>query len=534
MTERVGILVEIDDKATSVLKGIGAAGKTSLETIRTAGDKAGAALKAVGMAATFLNQALELARKGVEIFRMLILDNITAMIEYRGEADATSKKFAKMADDAAYLRAIIADLLTPAILGLSDAYNETGSAVVDYINTNRRLMAANVISFLADVARVLISGVAKGLSIGSMAVSGLIEVWHLLNAAISAWVSVSLSGFEAVLRALAKLSEWAGKGELAASLTDAADISRHMAEGFMDDAGKSVDAMNDQIAAQKEFEQTIEDTKSTLLGFVDKAEGKMLKWASSWESIKRHVDEVTNAIVDQGDEFGASGDAAQEYYAMINRLGAKEAEHFKTVEDERMALVVQNANIIASSISQIGAAWTAVAITSMAEYDTMEEKSQAVNAAVISAVIDSAIITINAAAAMAAAKAFATNQSFPIIGVALGLAAAASAAAIAKGYLAMVPTGAQRGFRPKGGIPGVDSIPTYMQEGEVALDRRQTDLIDRLVRTQEKAPSAGGATMIINYTRQTMTPDVSAGHKRTIRDLNRALALTPSQALARA
>ena len=61
--QRIGILIETTDKSKSVLEGIGAAGTTALNAVAAAGKKTGIVLKTVGMAATFLNQGLELAKK---------------------------------------------------------------------------------------------------------------------------------------------------------------------------------------------------------------------------------------------------------------------------------------------------------------------------------------------------------------------------------------------------------------------------------------------------------------------------------------
>jgi len=465
MTERIGILVDVTDSASSVLKGIGSAGKSSLDTIRGAGEKAGDALRGVVMAATFLNQGLELAKKGFEIFRMLILDNITAMVEYRGEADAIAKRFRKMGDDAKYTKAVIADLLTPAILGMSDAFNEAGASVVDYVNINRKLMAENIITFLADTGRVLISVVAKSLTVVSLIVSGLIETWHLLSAAVNDGISGILRGVEGLLRGFADLAEWTGKGELAQSMRDAADTSKLMSDTFADGAWESIEAMKEQVAAQEGFEQSIKDTEKAALEFTDNAEKGALEYASTWKGVKRHVDEATSAIRNQRDAWASLEVSAATYYERVASFGEKDAAFFQKQSDAKKNLEVQNANAMASAIGSIGAAWTAVALAAV-------NGSEQMGVAVTNAVIDSAMVAINAAAAMAAAKAFAAHQDFPIVGVALGLAAAAAAAGIAKGFLNKVPK-AEKGMRIPGGN-GSESILHTMRSDETVLDPAST------------------------------------------------------------
>lgn len=485
-------------------------------------DQAKAMLEGLGGAITGVNQALEIAKKGFEIFKLLITDNVAAMVEYRGELDPVAKEMRRLADETAYARAVAFDVLTPIILGLGDAFRDAGNGMVDYINTNRQLIATNITEFLAEVARILVEGVSQGVLWASRAVSGLIEAWNLLSAAVETAIGETLSGMEALLEGMADFAEWADDDALAKTWREAAASVGELGDVFSESADASMAKVEEQIAKQKEFETALQAFKAVAVDFVGEAEAAVLeRIAAGWQRVKQHTEQATDAVQNQREAWSSLEVSAADYYQRVADLSEKSALWQQQQSDQIKNLEVQNANIIAGAIGQIGNAWTQVALAAMAS-------SKEIAKAVVVALIDSIIIAINAIAAMAAARAFAANQDFPIVGVAIGLAAAAAASAIAKGFLADVPKAAFGGIA-RGGTPGQDSIPMLVQEDEGILQRGQTALFKRLANVLEATqrqptPSAmaGRGETHLHVEPRSVVPPQSAELNRSVKHVMRA------------
>jgi hypothetical protein len=515
--QRVGILVEISDKATSVLKGIGSIGKSSLGVVREAGQKAGLAFKAFGMATTFLNQGMEIASKGMEIFRSMVLENITAMIEYRGENDSVTKKFRLLAEEAQYTRAVFVDLLTPAILGLQESFSKVGSSVIDYINTNRQMIATRIIEFLQTAANVLVDGVGEGLVWVSRAVSGLIEAWNLLGSVVNSTIGSMVGDVASLLDGLASVSEWAGRDELAESLRGASGTVRDLSKAFHDGANENIAAIERQVAKQSSLENSIRGVQTTVRDFVNnEAVPAMLRFAESWDGVTKRSRLAEQAMMTALQRVERQANLQMTIDNGLTELRISNLTRVNEIQMKQYNSQKEGAQAVAGAIGQIGNAWTNVATAAIAS-------SANVGKAVVSALIDSVVISINAVAAMAAARAFAAHQDFPIVGVAIGLAAAAAAAAIAKGFLADVPAKAARGYRTPAGGSTEDVYPVLMRGNEVALDPTQTKLLDRLVSSMESGRGSVGGSVVVNYSEQTLVPTNTADTKRKARDLDRLI-----------
>jgi hypothetical protein len=464
--ERVGIFIEVFDKASSVLKGIGAAGKTGLDAVRSASERAGNALKTVGMAATFLNQGLELAKKGWELFRMAVVDNIAAMVEYRGEQDVISKRFAAMADDAKFTRAVIADLLTPAILGLSDAFQEAGNSIVDYINVNRRLIATNIIEFLAETARLLTAGVGEAVIWVSRAVSGLIEMWNLLKAAIETAVAGALQGVERLLSGLGAVAAWANRRELATAMEETAATVQLLGDTFSQSADENIEKMKEQVAAQAALEKGVRSVQATVIDFVDNnAVPAMLRWADSWDGVRRKAADTEEAVVKTAKE-------------------SKSAIEAVITATSNWGQVI--GNTLQSFTTGMGAA-----------FGKMITDSENAGIHFQNAVIDAVTASIMAYASAGAAASAAANAGIPGIGWIAALAAGAAVSAAIKELVADVPAKAQAGGILGGMRTGRDSALAAVMPGvERVLSPRQTTAFEKMVESLDRGRGTGGGNMV--------------------------------------
>jgi hypothetical protein len=199
----------------------------------------------------------------------------------------------------------------------------------------------------------------------------------------------------------------------------------------------------------------------------------------------------------------------------------------KANSEELQALTKQVGLTIATSI---GAAWAEVAMGS-------KDAGEAIKQTVISAA-ETAVMSY--AASGAAAAAFA-EAGIPILGPILAIGAASMIFALIKGFMADIPKAAYGGY-VTGGTPGVDSVGVLVQRGEGILQTGQTNVLQDLASSAQQmarngmlapAMAGGGGSVTVHYAPQMVVPDTSAGHKRTMRDLQRGLKKVPGKLFQR-
>lgn len=493
----VGIIISATDKASSVLSNVSENAKKGFEF--------------AGKAVVVFNQALELGKKAIETFRFLILDNLTAMIEYRGENDKISRQLREMADNAKFLQATIANVLTPIVLGLGDAFKDVGDDVIEFIQTNKGVIATGIASYLAEIARIAITGVAAAINIVSKAYSGWIEIIYLVKAATEKQFQVLLDGIAFVIKGHAELASFISD-DLAESLNSAAGSVSALGDEFGRSAGESMQAVENQIAKQKEFEETLNRFKNIAVDFVGKAELAILdRIAKGWSNVKKHTDEVTDATENQRATFESLRPTAAAYYTNLANLQEQTARH----EEARLMQTAQMNSLVASGV--IGA-WG----NAMANIITDSENA---GKHMIMMILDSAQVAIQAYAAQAAAGAAASQSAIPFIGPILAAAAASAVFGMVKAFIGQLPSFAQGG-RLAGGIPGRDSALFVGQQGERILSVAQNRNFERLVGALDKMTQTGMTPAVVGGSFQqvnnfpSVVPQTSAEMSRSFRNVN--------------
>ena len=207
-TVEIGLIMK--DLASKPLRGVGKSASLALKSVQKLGVIGGAALKGFAFAATGLNQSLELFKKGVEVFSMFT----EKAREYRGENDELIKSFDKANDLVGSLAARIGDTLIVVFNALVEATRPVIQAFEDYLDTNRKLMAIQIVNFLEDVASVIVNVVGKAMIYGTRVVAGFQLVWEVLYTGIS-------NAAEGIIKVIASLL--AGLGEFAAYIPGVGD-----------------------------------------------------------------------------------------------------------------------------------------------------------------------------------------------------------------------------------------------------------------------------------------------------------------------
>jgi hypothetical protein len=455
----VGLIITAEDKAATVLKTIGATGAASLDKVRKGAAAAGKAFSVMGAAATALNQAMELGKKGIEIFRMAIGDTIATALEFRKENDPVIKQFETLANNASVLRARLGDVLIPIVQGLADAFNRTGNTVVDFINTNRKLIATNITVFLADTARILIEGIAVGVIAVSRAWTGWLEIINLVKFAVNSFFGFVIEKQAEMLGLMKKVAGFFND-DLAAAIGRAEDAARGLNAEFQNSADDNIKAVQDQVAAQDELEKKILKAGKVATEFVGEAQIAIEKriQASIAGTTQRRT-ESTDSAISNIDRLLAKRAQDAEMQLQLDETVARQIDANLEANKQRTQALAQTiSGELASSIEGV-----------IQGTKTMGEAYKDFAAVALTELIKFAIASITTASATGGANAAASSASAGPAGVVAAPFVAATMVAFIKGFL----TEFQFGGVVQGGTPNRDSVPALLTPGERVLTQRQ-------------------------------------------------------------
>jgi hypothetical protein len=413
-----------------------------------------------------------------------------------------------MADDAKFLRATIANVLTPIFFGLHNAINDTSNQMVAFINTNRKLIATNITTYMIDLAEILVKGVAFGIKWVSRGVSGLIEAWHVMGQAGSEVTSILLTGVEKLLFTMAKATAVFDK-ELAVSLATTAGEVRFLSAQWEAQADAHLLAAQEQVEFQKNLETTIAKLEELGLEFLGDAEIAILKEiAKGWTTISRSTGEATSELRNHIAAFDAMEPSIAALMEREAALTEKTARHLDTIQQQQLATQKQIGQGIATAYA--GA------------FSSIMEGSQSAGEALRSATIQSAETAVMSFAASGAAASAFANAGIPIIGPILAVAAAGMMFAFIKTFMAKIPKAAMGGV-VTGGTPGRDSVGVLVQRDEGILRGGQTAAIQRLGDALTEGRGGAGPTIQQTNNFTSVVPPTSAETARSMREVNKQL-----------
>ena len=474
----VGVDVVATDNASAMFESIGNAGKASLEGLRGAASKAGDAFKMMGKATVVFNQALELGRKAMNAFRILVSDSIKTALNFRKIGDPAIEAFKNLERNAQILRARLGDVLIPIAQGLMDAFNGVGNSVVDWINMNRKLIATNIADWMKTIAEVAVKGVAQGILWVSRAWSGWLEIINTVKAGVSKffalWASSIADATDVFASFVALFDE-----SMAASISNVSEQAQMLADTFDESSEESMRAVEEQIAKQDELEKKLEEGVAVAIEFVGETHAKVMdRIRTSTIGGIRTIDEQKEA-----------------YERLNKEIDKTEKEVFNVVDISR-----QYASVAGTAIGEV--------ITNQ-EDATKAGKKMAISAMQT---------TLAMATTEAAAKAIAAHTGIPFVGVAIGLSFAAAAVAAIMSY-ASKTGGFATGGIVRAGSPG-GPAPIMAHDKERVLSTRQTESFERLVDwlTAGQAPGMATASgpQVNNYDFRSMIPRRGAELQRAV------------------
>lgn len=469
----INIPITADDQASDKISKVGAGAAKALNAVRSAADKAAGSFKIVGFAAGALNQGLELAKKGWELFRAAIVDTVAAALEFRAKNDPVIKQFEQMKRSAELLRAALGDALIPVIQAVAAAFKQVDGTLLGWIQTNRKLIASELLSFLGSAAILLTKGIAGGVLIVSKVWTGWLLIIEGTKAAVNAFFGLALDGISKVLDGMRALGEAFGDTGFVAVIDKAQDAVDGLGDVFKETATEAVDEMFKIQAAQEELEKQTEETAAAVEEAIRRGvtKGQQII-AESIAGTTRTLEEQETAL----DEAQARADARAEREAeRIAKLAElqqanadREIQMLNDVADEEMRLAEEREARNAQTQDAIVSAFQATAdalVTSLLDQEaSTEDHAKAALKIMLKLVTD----IINALAAQAAAGALAQSVStLGAVGIGVGLAAAGAALSLVNGFAAQFAHG---GF-VTGGTDNRDSVSILAQRGEFVMSR---------------------------------------------------------------
>jgi hypothetical protein len=477
------------------------AATTSLRSVRSVADKAKSAFDIMGRAATGVNQALEIGRKAWGALQLVVGQTVAKALEFRAAGDPVSKWFKDMKRDTDLLKAAIGDALIPVIQGLAEGLGLVGRGARDWVRENRKIIASKVLEYFLNIGNVLVKSIAKG----TLLVVKVWKGWQLVidgvkaagQAAFGAMLSGAAKAVDAMADVVAVFDE-----HLAEGMSKAAAEAREMGEAFSSNSQETIDAMFRTSNELTELENKINSVSNIALKKLGQA-GVIAqkKIQESTVGTNRTLEEqkkLTEENAKRALELAAKVDSflAARHEDRIKRLELREflarkadeemierAEKTKEVQAEALDAMMSKADVAGDLLGGIVNTFAqeqerATQMMSEAQKAVAEGAADASDA-----VIDSVTTQVAALAVQAAAGAFASMASIPIVGPALGAgaAAAASAAVLALGAGLKGLVSMAQGGVVTGGAVGRDSVPAMLMPGEQVMSIPERQAMQRFM-----------------------------------------------------
>lgn len=479
---KTGLVVTLKDNASSGLKSFGKSAKTSLDGVRGSAAKAADSFKMVGEMATGLNQGLELAKKGWEAFRLVVIDTIAKSLEFRDANDAAAKQINDFVKSTDTLRARLGDALIPVVQAAIDAFSSAGDGIEDWVVSNQKLIGSTLVSWISTIADILVTGIAAGSHMVVQIWNGWLMVIDSVKLGVNKFFEGLLTGASAAIEAMRWLARATGQDGLAASLSAATSAVSGLSAAFAASGDEAAAGIAETAKQLDEQESKIADIAHALhqgigefgvaaerrlaeavIGTNTKLEDQLRLQQEAAEAEKVRQDSAIKFI----DAVSVKRQAAIDNELAKRQMQIKLADDLATQEEERLKTQIEENTQLANTIA--GPVVNAMAQAASGA-GSFEDAMVGAIGQVIEAVMKQALTFIVAKAAGAAASSYSSaveELGWPW-GLVIGAGAAATAFAAVSAMKSKVKKFA-RGGLVTGGQPGSDSVPSLLTPGELVL-----------------------------------------------------------------
>lgn len=259
MAERYGLELFLKSNVKEVLHVAGESAKGMRFAINAAGSAAASSFKIAGASIVVFNQGLELAKKGLEVFKATIGESLSAAMQFRKEGDALTATFETYSKEIQLVKARLGDALMPVFKGFIDAIGEATGSISGLIATNSKLIGSTLIDWIGTVAKMLVTGIARSAEFVGKAFLGWQAVIQAVKAAINTFFEFLLAGFATAIGGIANVADAFGAGGMAkairanqaeiAALGNEFETSADSAIAAMGETSSSIGALESRIAS---------------------------------------------------------------------------------------------------------------------------------------------------------------------------------------------------------------------------------------------------------------------------------------------
>ena len=449
----VPITVFVKDMASAAMQKVGKSAKSAQKIVSKFGAAGSAALGKFAVAATGLNQGLELFKKGVEVFRAFTEKSR----EYRDENDKLIKNFDKSNSLIGSLAARIGDVLINAFNAAVSALRPLIESARDFLVVNQKLIGLKLIEYFREFALLMVNGVAKAIIGVTRIVTFFALAWEAIKLSVNTTVGAMLNGIASILESASKAADFIpGVGdELKAGFDSAAKAARGLGA---------------------EFETSGETAKKEIEKLLDEQDALELKVNNVSKAIKKGIGEtataamagLTEASAGSNEKLGETEDKVDDTTKAVKKLD--------TAIDETHAKSIAMAQGLAGLYDTIGTSFgqTFTALI------TGAEKSGEVFTKFIGEALQATVQFARNAIISAQLTAIANSAAGASFGGPLAIIGVTSiVAAIFEALLSKLP-GMAEGGMVRGGQAGRDSVPALLMPGEYVMNTNQVDAMRQM------------------------------------------------------
>jgi hypothetical protein len=300
--------------------------------------------------------------------------------------------------------------------------------------------------------------------------------------------------------ALAKLTGAVGMKKLQADLQVVSDDAYALATEFWNSGNEAEVALDKAATGLEETSKNIDRLRKSAHTVID--------------VVVRTTKEEVKTSKPGGDRKGGRTEAEilaedlpkafNQWSRYYDRKADLDEKDIKRMEDH----VAKIEEIQATAIGTIGDAATEMATSII-------DGSESAGKAMAKAMIKAAQAIVMAYASAAAADAFYENSKVPVIGIALGTAAAAAAFGIVSALVDRIPS-AEQGMLVRGGTANRDSVLINAMAGERLLTKEQTRIYDQGGR-------GGGLNLTVVAPQSSMFPNQAEAQRYLVQQVAPAL-----------
>lgn len=348
---------KIGSAAGGSLRKVGGAASGIIGTLRRVGTSGAKSLGDILGSATAVNSAMELGRKGMEIWNSTVGVAVEKSLEFRRAGDDTLKFFQDFQRETDLTKARIGDALLPVLRGLIETLDATTGGMSDFFAANQKLISSKLVEWISTVGKALINGVVRTVDLVVKAWKGWELVVDVVGAGLQKFFAMVATGLGAALEGVATLAGAAGFGDLAGKISDASATMAGFAESLERGASISIDAIGDTVAELDAMERKIDSigkVAHTVLG----------------EAVVRAQERVAKSVVGTTrslEEQKAAAEALAKALEDAEKAEAEKAKKAAAAKTDSLATVGQDAvqsgvdAVIGSVTGAMGAMGTAIA-----------------------------------------------------------------------------------------------------------------------------------------------------------------------------